>query len=273
MMPAMSAADAQITFAIISSAPAASALLETVCDELGKRTKFPIKAVVLRTYDKLVSAMKAGEVDVAWAPPLLAIDLERAEIGKIRLCSRRKGKPDYSSAIFVKKTSPIETIAHLVGKRVAWVAKESSAGYVVPRLKLMSELIDPDQAFVEQVFRRTHEAVARAVSSGDSDVGATYVHLDDAGQPMTAGWLEAGLSNDDVRVIATAGPIPADVIAVSNQLAPEKADAITAALRDLGEPVLRLLNADAFDIPEEAHFDRLRTLVQTATPSKPAAQS
>jgi len=272
MMPPMTAADGPITFAIISSAPAASALLETVCDALGARTKLTIKPIVLRSYDKLASGMKSGEVDVAWAPPLVAIDLERAEIGKIRLCSRRAGKPDYSSAIFVKKSSKIGSVLDLVGKRVAWVAKESSAGYVVPRLKLLSELVDPDQAFSEQVFRRTHEAVARAVSSGDSDVGATYVHLDEDGNPTTAGWLEAGLSNEDVRVIATAGPIPADVIAVSALLAADKADTITEALRKLGEPVLKLLNADSFDIPELAHFQKLRALVDSATPA-PATPS
>ncbi len=266
----MSEAEGAVTFAIISIAPAASALLETVCDELTKHTSFKIKPLVLRSYDKLLGGMQGGEVDVAWAPPLVAIDLERANVGKIRLCSRRAGKPDYSCALFVKKGSAIQTLKDLDGKRIAWVAKESSAGYVVPRLKLLAEGIDPDKAFAEQSFRRTHEAVTRAVMAGDADVGATYVHLDPDGKPTSAGWTEAGVDSGDVRIIATAGPIPSDVIAVSTKLAGDRADLITTGLRDLGESVLKLLNADGFDIPEHAHFDKLRTLVDEAGQAKPS---
>jgi phosphonate transport system substrate-binding protein len=270
MMRPMSEAEGDVTFAIISIAPAASALLETVCDELTKHTRFQIKPLVVRSYDKLLGGMQGGDVHVAWAPPLVAIDLERAKVGKIRLCSRRAGKPDYSCALFVKKDSPIQSLKDLTDKRIAWVAKESSAGFVVPRLKLLAEGIDPDKAFKEQSFRRTHEAVTRAVMAGDADVGATYVHLDADGKPTSAGWTEAGVDTAEVRIIATAGPIPSDVIAVSSTLAGDKADLITAGLRELGESVLKLLNADGFDVPEDAHFDKLRALVADAGQAKPS---
>ena len=154
-----------VTFAIISSAPAASALLETVCEELHKKTSLAIKPLVLRSYDKLAGQMKEGEVHVAWAPPLVALDLERDEAAKIRLCSRRAGRTDYTSVLFAKAGSGISSIADVKGKRAAWVAKESSAGYVGPRLKLLAEGIDPERDLGEQTFRRTHEAVARAVRS------------------------------------------------------------------------------------------------------------
>src|SRR5258708_22741889 len=123
-----------VTFAIISNAPAASALLQTVCDELAKRMSRPIKPVVLRSYDKLVHRMKDGEVQIAWAPPLIAIELERETQARVRLCSRRAGRLDYMSALFAPTESAIRTPSDLEGKRVAWVANESSDWYVVPRL-------------------------------------------------------------------------------------------------------------------------------------------
>lgn len=256
------------TFAIISNAPAAAALLESVCEELKRKTSVSIRPLVVRTYDKLVGGMRDGDVHVAWAPPLLAIDLERDDAAKIRLCSRRAGKADYSSALFVKADSALESLADLKGKRAAWVAKESSAGYVVPRLKLMAEGLVPDELLGEQTFRRTHEAVVRAVMSGDADVGATFASF--AGsekQPVSSGWLDAGYKNDEVRILAVAGPIPADVIAVSTKLQSEQADRITDAMRDLGDPIRKLLNADAFDMPEQSHFDELRRLVESAKPA------
>lgn len=261
----MPAEQPSVTFAIISSAPAAGVLLETVCSELQRKTSVAIKPLVLRSYDKLLDGMQGGEVQVAWAPPLVAIDLEREDAAKIRLCSRRAGKADYSCALFVRKASGIESLADLKGKRAAWVAKESSAGYVVPRLKLLAEGLDPDTLFVEQTMRRTHEAVVRVVMNGEADVGATFASFT-AGTttPVSSGWLDAGYKNDDIRILAVAGPIPADVIAISTKLEEKQANEITVAMRDLGDPIRKLLNADAFDMPEKSHFDELRRLVESA---------
>lgn len=282
----MSEDSASPTFAIISSAPAANALLETICNELSAKTSIAIKPLVVRSYDKLLSGMRDGDVHIAWAPPLVAIDLERAEVAKIQLCSRRAGKADYSSALFVKGNSPIKELSDLKGMRAAWVAKESSAGYVVPRLKLIAEGLDPETMFSEQTMRRTHEAVVRVVMNGEADVGATFASftngkpntadaVDVPSNPVSAGWLDAGYENDAVRILAVAGPIPSDVIAFATTMEAKQADAIRDAMQNLGETIRKLLNADAFDRPERTHFDELRRLVDAAhaTPSPTPAAS
>jgi phosphonate transport system substrate-binding protein len=266
---------AQVRFAIISNAPAASALLEVVCDEIQKRTALQLDAVVFRSYDKLVAEMSAGEVDVAWAPPLLAIELERAKIARIALSARRLGKADYSSAIFVKRDSSCTSLKDLAGKKAAWVARESSAGYVVPRLKLLAAGLDPEKDLAEQSFRRTHEAVVRVVQSGEADFGATFAHFEPGkDEPTASGWQDSGVANADVRILAIAGPIPSDVIALSTGLDEERSAKIVAALQEMGEPVRQLLNADGFDRPELSHFDQLRDLVEAARRSaSPGAEA
>lgn len=267
----MSEPSGSLTFAIISNAPAASALLETVCDELRQKTSVDIKPLVVRSYDKLLGGMRGGDVHIAWAPPLVALDLEHADAAKIRLCSRRAGKIDYSSALFVKKDSDITELAQLKGKKVAWVAKESSAGYVVPRLKLLAAGLDPETLFAEETMRRTHEAVVRVVMNGEADVGATFASFQgDSKEATSAGWLDVGFTNEDVRVLAVAGPIPSDVIAVSTKLEDAQADTITTAMQQLGDPIRKLLNADSFDRPERSHFDELRRLVETAKKTEAA---
>lgn len=259
-----------ITFAIISNAPAASALLEAVCEEIHKRTELTIEPVVFRTYEKLVAGMKDGSVDVAWAPPLVAIDLERAKVGSIALAARRMGKSDYSSAIFTKRSSGLTSLADLAGKKAAWVARESSAGYVVPRLKLLAAGVNPDTDLAEQTFRRTHEAVVRVVQSGEADFGATFAHFETGKDtPSASGWQDSGVANDEVQIIAVAGPIPSDVIALSDNLSKDRAKAITDALREIGEPIKQLLNADGFDSPDPSHFEQLRQLVAVAAESAP----
>lgn len=259
-----------VTFAIISNAPAASALLEAVCEEIQKRTSLTIEPVVVRSYEKLVAGMAEGNVDVAWAPPLVAIDLERAKAGTIALTARRLGKSDYSSAIFTKRSSGLTSLADLAGKKAAWVARESSAGYVVPRLKLLAAGVNPDKDLAEQTFRRTHEAVVKVVQSGEADFGATFAHFEPGKEePSSSGWQDSGVANDEVQILGVAGPIPSDVIALSARLSSERAEAITAALKEIGEPVKQLLNAEGFDSPDAAHFEQLRALVERAAETAP----
>ena len=261
----MAEARDNVTFAIISNAPAAAALLEVVCDEIKKRTKLELSPLVLRSYEKLLSGMQEGEVDVAWAPPLVAIDLERAKVGAIALSARRLGKSDYSSAIFTRSDSKLTTLKDLAGKKAAWVARESSAGYVVPRLKLLAAGVNPETDLTEQSFRRTHEAVVKVVLSGEADFGATFAHFE-AGKtaPTSSGWQDSGVQNSDIRILAVAGPIPSDVIAYSSKLASERAELGTAAMREMGEPIRQLLNAEGFDLPDGVHFEQLRQLVEHA---------
>ena len=265
------AESAPIKFAIVSGAPAAHALLHAVCGELAKHVELDISPLVLRTYGSLADEMKAGKVHLAWAPPLLAIDLERAGSATVALCSKRAGRVDYQAALFVPKASDIEDAAGLKGKRIAWVAKESAAGYIFPRLKLRSLGIDPDATFSEESFRRTHEAVVRAVLAGDADVGATYVSYEEGqSKPKTAGWLDAGAETDELRVVLTAGPIPADVIAFATSVEASLQDKLGEALKSLGksESIRALLNADGFEPASAAHFDELRKLVEEATPAR-----
>ncbi|MFO0613088.1 MAG: PhnD/SsuA/transferrin family substrate-binding protein [Polyangiaceae bacterium] len=145
------------------------------------------------------------------------------------------------------------------------VAKESSARYVVPRMQIAAEGLDPDTIFSEQTFRRTHEAVVKAVQAGEADVGATFASFGaNATAPTTAGWLEVSIPNEEIHVIATAGPIPSDVIAMSKELAADTAKLLSEALRDLGQPVKLLLGAESFEKPDSAHFDALRKLASAA---------
>jgi phosphate/phosphite/phosphonate ABC transporter binding protein len=260
-----------LSFAIISSAPAAGVMLDALCTELTSSTGLSFRPVVLRSYDKLVAAVRDGEVEVAWAPPLVALELERDTQARVLLCSRRAGRVDYSSVLFARAEGGPRSLAELSGKRIAWVAKESSAGYVVPRMKLLSEGFDPDTMFSEQSFRRTHEAVARAVLSGDADVGATYASFGEGSdEALSAGWFDAGAKSSEVRVLSSAGPIPTDVIAVHRSLDEAVGEQLSGALGTLGGVVKQLLNADGFARPEASHLDELRKLVEDAKRARPS---
>src|SRR5262249_40377704 len=100
------------------------------------------------------------------------------------------------------------------------------------------------------------------VLDGSVDVGASFVHLDPADdRPVRAAWGDA-----KVRVLAHAGPIPADVIARSRRLDDKAQRRIEHALCANQSPRLRdasrvLLGAEGFALPRPGHLDTVAALL------------
>jgi phosphate/phosphite/phosphonate ABC transporter binding protein len=259
--------EAELTFAISSSAPEAEGLLALCCGELAREISRPVRPRVLPSYAALRDEVEAGRAQIAWAPPRIAIDLEDAGLASIDVCSVRGGQVAYHAAIFTRHASPIETLADLRGRNAVWVDAGSAAGYLLPRLKLRAEGLDPETLFGKETFLGTHARVAVAVLSGEADVGGTYLSLDPrTKRPVSAGWLEAGAGINGAHILAMVGPIPSDTIVFSRRIpAEEKAELVTRVLGlpvALPEVVGRLLGAEGFERASPAHFEALRELLR-----------
>ncbi len=255
-----------LTFAVVASSPRAADDMTAVCDALGRALDRPVTPRVLPSYAALEQEVEAGRAQVVWAPPRVAIHLEDAGLVSIDLCCTRGGHVDFHAALFTAHSSHLETLGDLKGCHAAWVDTHSSAGYLLPRMRLVAEGLDPDKLFGRQSFLGTHARVAAAVLAGEADVGATYLSLDPVTQrPLSAGWLDAGAAINGAFILATAGPIPADAIAVSRRLP----DALRAAVVEqvqalpaaVPAPLGRLLGADGFAPPRASHFEALRVLL------------
>jgi phosphonate transport system substrate-binding protein len=255
-----------LTFAIVSGSLGAEAHLSALCAALERASSRSVRPLVLPSYAALEREVEDGKAHVVWAPPLVAIHLEDAGLVTIELCCTRGGQIDYHAALFTRHASRLEKLSDLQGAHVAWVDKHSSAGYLVPRMRLVAAGLDPDELFGRESFLHTHERVAIAVLDGEVDAGATYLSLDPAsGRPMSAGWLEAGAGINGAFILATAGPIPSDAIVLSRRLPPELRAELVEHLLALPssapDAVGGLLRADGFAPPRAAHFEALRALV------------
>ncbi len=223
---------------------------------------------LLPSYAGLVEQVGRGLVHVAWAPPLVALELERSGTAKIVLCLARGGQTAYHSAFFAPRATRLRSLQDLAGTHVAWVDPGSSAGYLLPRLKLASVGLDPRTLFGRESFLRTHGAVARAVLAGDADFGTTYFSMEPRTKRIvSAGWLEVGAANNDVHMLGTAGPIPSDAIVVSSKVPADVVEAITQEVRSLTrrapDALKGLFRADGFERVEAHHFAELRHLTRT----------
>jgi phosphonate transport system substrate-binding protein len=236
--------------------------LDELCAALGAETRLDVRPVGVWYYHRLVEALDLGHVDIAWLPPILAAQaLARGSVTPIAL-PIRGGVTSYSTALFARPDGPIRDIGDLDHVRAAWVDRQSASGYLLIRAHLRVLGLDLERAFANDLFAGSHEEVTAAVLGGTADVGASFMHLDPSDdRPVRAAWGTAR-----VRVIAHAGPIPADVIAANTRLDPARADRVrnalvaprTARLRDAAHA---LLGAEGFAEPRKGHLDAVAALL------------
>lgn len=250
-----------LTFAVVSAEPAAQQSLAAFCAKLGQATGLSVQPCVLGSFEEL----RERSVELVWAPPLVAIDLEDQGVASSAVVIRRSTRAGYYCALFVRNESPLTKVEALRGVRVAWVSKESASGYFVPRWHLRSMGIDLAQAFAKEELLGSHEAVTRAVLAGEADVGATHVGLDPvSGKLAAAPWLALGVAPGAVRVLLLVGPIPGDVIAIGQHVDPSARRRLVAALVAMreDESSRSLFEASQFDPVPEGHLDLLRRLAR-----------
>lgn len=238
------------------------AQLDRFCSALGAALNVPAAGLGVWHYHRLLEALEAGDIDVAWLPPILAgLAVARGRVLPIAT-PVRDGAAFYSTALIARADSPYRTAADLKRVRVAWVDRRSAAGYLVIRAHLRSIGIDLEKAFGADQFLGAHDAVARAVNDREADVGASYVHFD----PVTGGVLRSGWRDFDMRVLAHAGPIPSDMLAIGTHVPEDLRAAIQSVLVRGADPELRaaasaLFTAEGFLAMEPAHLAPLQALL------------
>ncbi len=253
-----------LRFAVVASTEQAERALKSFCLELGRATGVSFEPQMLGTYTALLDGVSRGELDIVWAPPLVAVDLEDKKLARSVAVVQRSQRAGYYCALFVSANSPIKRPEDLHGARPAWVSRESASGYVVPRWHLRSIGVDLDEAFRDEQFLGSHEAVLEAVLQGSADTGATHVGLDPVtGKLKSAPWLPK--DPGAIRVILLIGPIPGDVLMASDRLPSNLQRQLTAALLSLrgggsSDGATTLFEASRFEPVSDSHFAMLRKL-------------
>ena len=238
---------------------------------LGTHANAELAVYEAESYEDLARAVVAGEVDLAWLPPLAFIALERRGAVAALVSAMRGGDTAFYSAIIVARDSELHSPEDLAGARAAWVDRYSASGYVVPRVGLAAVGIDPRVAFAEERFWHSHEAVVRAVASGRADFGATYAGVGAGGTITRGSWMDVPGADGAVRVLVQFGAIPGDVVAARTALPEARRVRLMQALLTLSlEEEHCLVLYDAFGIDElrsfsTAGYDSLRRLAEEAS--------
>ena len=244
--------------------------LDDLTQHLTEAIGTPVTGLQAPSYGALVSELERDRVQFAWMPPaLLVIAEERLELRPL-VSAVRGDRTAYRSVLFVDDRARFQSIEELRGQTVAWVDPTSAAGYLYPRLHLLSRGIDPATHFGNELFARSHHEVVRAVFDGRAQVGATFAERPPFGAPIRrAGFLEVDAARS-VRVLEWSGLIPNDLIVAHGLLPVRQQQSFAQALLQLGasplgKSLLRaVFQADKLMLASNKDLRPLRQLVAVA---------
>jgi phosphate/phosphite/phosphonate ABC transporter binding protein len=249
-------------------AASGKALLEPYLSDALKR---PVKVVILGSYEELSQALASGKVDLAWVEPVAFVVAQQKnrDVQAIAKALRR-GKLYYRAALIVRADSPVQALADLKGKSVAWVSKSSASGYLFPRALVASQGTNPDSFFRSQSFAGDHPRVCELVREKRADAGATFTDERAADAAPVADGCAESPPVGDFRVIAVSAPIPNDVVAARPGFDERVADSTLQAFAQMsqseaGRQVLRdVFHVDGWGIAVAGDFGPVAEALQAA---------
>lgn len=273
---ALGSADKPITITFVPSGDTGKITKagSSIGDCLGKMTGLSFKVEVGTSFAASIEAMGANKAQVGFlntfsvllavqkyqiVPGLavlrkyntIDIDPDKADAGKLLAY--------YKGEFLAAKSANIKTFADLKGKTFCFVDPNSTSGYIVPRIILKANGIDPDKDFKATVNAGSHPNVAVGVYKGDCDAGVSYVDiLTDAASNLKGKYPDI---QDKVVPFAMTERIPNDGVQFTKDLDPKYqtaiADGLLAMAKDPGgNATLRgLYTIDGFQKIDAKFYD------------------
>ncbi|MBN1583550.1 MAG: phosphate/phosphite/phosphonate ABC transporter substrate-binding protein [Anaerolineae bacterium] len=194
---------------------------------INEKTGLVIEANVGTDFAAVREAMGAGKAQIGWLNTfnyVLANEKYGVEVG---LVTERYGATTYVGQLNVNVNSGIESLADLKGKVMCWVDPNSTSGYIIPRIMLKANGIDPDKDFSKTVEAGSHNNVITQVYNGECDAGASFA---DARSSIEEDYPDV---KEKVLILATTTEIPNDSVSFAKDLPADLRDQIINALLEI----------------------------------------
>ena len=139
---------------------------------LSKKLSIPVEIVISKDYETHIDLIRKNRFDIAYLGPASYVTLtERFGKENILVKQRVKGKASFNGAIIVRQDSNIQNLSDLKNKSFAFGDVSSTMSHLVPRYMLKKAGISVKE-LKQHRFYGSHDNVALAVLTGDTDAGA-----------------------------------------------------------------------------------------------------
>ena len=228
------------------------------------KTGLVIKANVGTDYAAVREAMGADKAHIGWLNTFNYVLANEKYGVDVALVTVRYGSTSYKGQIIVRSDSGIKTLDDLKGKVMCWVDPNSTSGYIVPRIMLQANGIDPDKDFAKTIEAGSHNNVVTQVYNGECDAGATYV---DARSSVEKDIPDV---KEKVVVLATTTDIPNDNVSFVKDFPQDMRDQIVTALLEIskseeGKQALNeLYEIEGLEPADDSFYDGFRAMLSKA---------
>ena len=214
------------------------------------------RILMAKDLQQMTSYLRRGQVDWINETAGNAALLERRGVARSFLVTERDGATRYHSVFFVRRDSPVRTLADLAGHSVAFQNPYSTSAYYLPAAKLLdagmllevllSPMDKPVPGAVGYVFARTELNITTWVHKRLVDAGV-FSNLDWANpQRMPPSFAQ------DFRIIATTDDVPRALMLMRNGMDPKVEARLREVLMeastdpDAGEVLRRFIGTSRF---------------------------
>ena len=148
---------------------------EPLAGYLSKKTGVRVTLKVLTYRGNVIDNFQSLNLDGAFFGSFSYV-LAHAKLGVVALARPEypDGSSSYHGVLFVRKDSGIHTVRQMKGKRLALVARATTAGYLFPMIFLKrAGVVNPETFFREVYYAGAHEGTIDDVLDRKADVGVS----------------------------------------------------------------------------------------------------
>lgn len=214
---------------------------------LTRKIGVPVQFTILSRYGNILESFESERMDGAFFGSFTgALAIEKLGVVPLARPVNLDGTSTYHGYLFVRKDSGISDVEGMRGKRMAYVDRATTAGYVFPLAWLRQHGISsPDRFFAERWFTGSHDGAISAVLDRKADVGAAKHSVFDRMR------RENPRVDRELLILASSPPVPSNGLCVRKDLEEDLREALRRALLDLhsepdGAVVLNELGALKF---------------------------
>jgi phosphonate transport system substrate-binding protein len=213
-----------------------------------------IELVVTTDYSSMIEAMRFGRIEVAYFGPFSYV-LAKSKAPGIEpfAVGVERGSSTYNSILIAAADGPVKTIEDIRGKPFGYGDQASTSSHLAPRAHLLKKYKLDGSKDYKIVHLGTHDAVARAVQSGQIPAGALS-------EPIYRSLIaRKTIDEAKLRKLDLSEPIPNYPITMQGDLAPAlKENVRKAFLQMKDKDVLKSFRVEAFAPADDKAYDILR---------------
>jgi len=181
---------------------------------LSKKTGVPVEFTILSRYGNIIDRFTIEKMDGAFFGSFTgALAIRRLGVVPLVRPVNLDGTSTYHGYLFARKDSGIKNARDMKNRRMAYVDKATTAGYIFPLAWLKDNgVADTTHFFKETFFAGSHDAAIHAVLHRKADVGAAKHSIYDREAKRDP------QVNNELVILAESAKVPSNGLCVRKNL-------------------------------------------------------